>query len=90
MKPRLECAVTTVFLMLIRRLDRTNFVGRDFKTRFNDVVRDVIKFAKKVPGFTALDLDDQVSLIKGGCFEVSNVQGKSLSTSGNSFLVFIS
>ena len=42
-----------------------------FKTRFNDVVRDVIKFAKKVPGFTALDLDDQVSLIKGGCFEVS-------------------
>ena len=46
-----------------------------FKTRFNDVVRDVIKFAKKVPGFTALDLDDQVKLIKGGCFEVSNVQG---------------
>ena len=35
------------------------------------MVRDVIRFAKKVPGFTALDLDDQVSLIKGGCFEVS-------------------
>jgi hypothetical protein len=44
-----------------------------FKTRFNEVVRDVIHFAKKIPGFSVLDLDDQVCLIKGGCFEVACV-----------------
>ena len=41
-----------------------------FKTRFNSMVKDVIRFAKKIPGFSTFDLDDQVSLIKGGCFEV--------------------
>ena len=43
---------------------------QQFKYRFNEVVRDVIRFAKKIPGFTNLVLEDQISLIKGGCFEV--------------------
>ena len=47
-----------------------------FKTRFNEVVRDVIRFAKKIPGFMTLDLEDQVSLIKGGCFEVGQLNCK--------------
>ena len=42
-----------------------------FKTRFNEIVRDVIHFAKKIPTFSTLELQDQVNLIKGGCFEVS-------------------
>lgn len=27
-------------------------------------------FAKKIPGFTSLEQDSQIKLIKGGCFEV--------------------
>jgi len=41
-----------------------------FKLRFSEVLRDVIRFAKFIPGFQTLDLDDQVSLVKGGAFEV--------------------
>ena len=41
-----------------------------FKSRFNEIVRDVIRFAKKIPSFSDLDIEDQVNLIKGGCFEV--------------------
>ena len=41
-----------------------------FKSRFNEIVRDVIRFAKKIPSFSDLHIDDQVNLIKGGCFEV--------------------
>lgn len=41
-----------------------------FKSRFNDVVRDVIRYAKQIPGFAELDLDDQIALLKGGGFEV--------------------
>lgn len=38
--------------------------------RFNNIVRDIVKFAQKIPGFAGLDLEDQVCLIKGGGFEV--------------------
>ena len=49
-----------------------------FKTRFNEIVRDVIHFAKKIPTFSTLELPDQVNLIKGGCFEVSSARSFSL------------
>lgn len=39
--------------------------------RLNKTIQDVVIFAKKLPGFSALDQDDQISLIKGGCFEVT-------------------
>jgi len=42
-----------------------------FQQRFNEIVRDVIRFAKFIPGFTDLDLNDQISLLKGAGFEVS-------------------
>jgi len=41
-----------------------------FQKRFSEIVRDVIRFAKFIPGFTELDLDDQISLLKGAGFEV--------------------
>lgn len=44
-----------------------------FQMRLNRTIQDVVHFAKKLPGFAALDQDDQISLIKGGCFEVACV-----------------
>jgi len=41
-----------------------------FQQRFNEIVRDVIRFAKFIPGFTELYLNDQISLLKGAGFEV--------------------
>ncbi|KAK7002611.1 flocculation protein FLO11, partial [Biomphalaria glabrata] len=40
-----------------------------FQMRLNRTIEDVVCFAKKIPGFADLDQDDQISLIKGGCFE---------------------
>ena len=44
-----------------------------FQQRFNEIVRDVIRFAKFIPGFTELDLNDQILLLKGAGFEVTLV-----------------
>lgn len=44
-----------------------------FQKLLNKSIQDVINFAKKIPGFTNLDQEDQISLIKGGCFEVACV-----------------
>ncbi|XP_012941338.2 mucin-19 [Aplysia californica] len=44
-----------------------------FQMRLNRTIEDVVCFAKKIPGFAELDQDDQISLIKGGCFEVACV-----------------
>ncbi|XP_071106579.1 nuclear receptor subfamily 1 group D member 1-like [Haliotis cracherodii] len=44
-----------------------------FQLLLNKTIQDVVIFAKKIPGFAVLDQDDQISLIKGGCFEVACV-----------------
>ena len=44
-----------------------------FQRLLNKSIQDVINFAKKIPGFTNLDQEDQISLIKGGCFEVRKI-----------------
>jgi len=46
-----------------------------FQQRFSEIVRDVIRFAKFIPGFTELDLNDQISLLKGAGFEVTFLAG---------------
>ncbi|XP_041362946.1 uncharacterized protein LOC121378724 isoform X2 [Gigantopelta aegis] len=46
---------------------------KHFQMRLNNTIQDVVIFAKKIPTFTNLDQDDQISLIKGGCFEVACV-----------------
>lgn len=43
-----------------------------FQRLMNKTVQDVVIFAKRIPGFPNLEQDDQISLIKGGCFEVYN------------------
>ena len=68
----LPCGLYTV-LSALQDTNRGDICWQKFKMRFNDIVRDVVRFAQKIPGFTGLDLDDQVCLIKGGSFEVSSV-----------------
>lgn len=41
-----------------------------YESRFNEAITDVVNFAKRIPGFAALETDDQIILIKGGSFEV--------------------
>ncbi|XP_064617808.1 mucin-5AC-like [Liolophura sinensis] len=50
-----------------------NHSWQGFQKRFNEFVQCVVQFAKKIPGFNILDQDDQICLIKGGCFEVASV-----------------
>ncbi|XP_028130298.1 ecdysone-inducible protein E75 isoform X3 [Diabrotica virgifera virgifera] len=43
---------------------------QDFSKRFSPAIRGVVEFAKRIPGFTLLAQDDQVTLLKAGVFEV--------------------
>lgn len=43
---------------------------QDFSKRFSPAIRGVVEFAKRVPGFTHLLQEDQVTLLKAGVFEV--------------------
>ncbi|XP_046740588.1 nuclear hormone receptor E75-like isoform X3 [Diprion similis] len=43
---------------------------QDFSKRFSPVIRGVVEFAKRIPGFSLLAQDDQVTLLKAGVFEV--------------------
>ncbi|CAG0883526.1 unnamed protein product [Cyprideis torosa] len=42
----------------------------DFSERFSPAIRGVVEFAKRIPGFSILPQDDQVTLLKAGVFEV--------------------
>ncbi len=33
-------------------------------------MKDVIRFAKKIPGFSELNAEDRITLVHSGCFEV--------------------
>lgn len=43
---------------------------QDFSERFLPAIRDVVEFAKRLPGFALLAEDDKVTLLKPGVFEV--------------------
>lgn len=45
-------------------------VWEEFSHSFTPAVREVVEFAKKIPGFRDLSQPDQVSLLKAGTFEV--------------------
>ncbi|CAL8297336.1 unnamed protein product [Lota lota] len=53
-------------------------VWAEFSQSFTPAVREVVEFAKKVPGFRDLSQHDQVSLLKAGTFEVLVVRFASL------------
>lgn len=48
-------------------------VWEEFSHSFTPAVREVVEFAKKIPGFRDLSQSDQVSLLKAGTFEVGCV-----------------
>ncbi|KAG5868344.1 hypothetical protein JTB14_013826 [Gonioctena quinquepunctata] len=43
---------------------------QDFSKRFSPAIRGVVEFAKRIPGFSMLAQEDQVTLLKAGVFEV--------------------
>ncbi|XP_028835785.1 nuclear receptor subfamily 1 group D member 2a [Denticeps clupeoides] len=53
-------------------------IWEEFSMSFTPVVRDVVEFAKRIPGFQDLSQHDQVSLLKAGTFEVLMVRFVSL------------
>ncbi|XP_034017288.1 nuclear receptor subfamily 1 group D member 2b [Thalassophryne amazonica] len=53
-------------------------VWEEFSHSFSPAVREVVEFAKKIPGFRDLSQHDQVSLLKAGTFEVLVVRFASL------------
>uniref|UniRef100_A0A8C2XG79 Nuclear receptor subfamily 1, group D, member 2b n=1 Tax=Cyclopterus lumpus TaxID=8103 RepID=A0A8C2XG79_CYCLU len=53
-------------------------VWEEFSHSFTPAVREVVEFAKKIPGFRDLTQHDQVSLLKAGTFEVLVVRFASL------------
>ncbi|KAK6327633.1 hypothetical protein J4Q44_G00032780 [Coregonus suidteri] len=50
----------------------------EFSHSFTPAVREVVEFAKRIPGFRDLSQHDQVSLLKAGTFEVLVVRFASL------------
>ena len=49
---------------------------------FTPAVREVVEFAKHIPGFRDLSQHDQVTLLKAGTFEVSDPLCSLVLTSG--------
>ncbi|XP_075702487.1 nuclear receptor subfamily 1 group D member 1 isoform X2 [Rhinoderma darwinii] len=53
-------------------------VWEDFSLSFTPAVREVVEFARHIPGFQELTQQDQVTLLKAGTFEVLMVRFASL------------
>lgn len=51
---------------------RSQEIWEEFSRSFTPAVREVVGFAKLIPGFRDLSQYDQVSLLKAGTFEVRN------------------
>ncbi|XP_069770079.1 nuclear receptor subfamily 1 group D member 2-like isoform X2 [Narcine bancroftii] len=49
-------------------------IWEEFSMSFTPAVREVVEFAKRIPGFQNLSQHDQVSLLKAGTFEVLMVR----------------
>ncbi|XP_014785443.1 uncharacterized protein LOC106880133 isoform X3 [Octopus bimaculoides] len=60
---------------------------QSFQHRINKTIQDVIVFAKKIPGFTSLEQDSQIKLIKGGCFEIACVVHSNLVDGDNNTII---
>lgn len=58
-------------------------IWEDFSMSFTPAVREVVEFAKHIPGFRDLSQHDQVTLLKAGTFEVSDCLSSLLSTLGS-------
>ncbi|KAI1886138.1 hypothetical protein AGOR_G00210920 [Albula goreensis] len=56
----------------------SHHIWEEFSMSFTPAVREVVEFAKRIPGFRDLSQHDQVSLLKAGTFEVLVVRFASL------------
>ncbi|KAJ7991459.1 hypothetical protein DPEC_G00284080 [Dallia pectoralis] len=61
----------------------------EFSQSFTPAVREVVEFAKRIPGFRDLSQHDQVSLLKAGTFEVLVVRFASLFDVTNRTVTFL-
>lgn len=48
-------------------------IWEEFSMSFTPAVKEVVEFAKRIPGFRDLSQHDQVNLLKAGTFEVGFV-----------------
>nr|WGM57976.1 ecdysone-inducible protein E75 isoform B [Nilaparvata lugens] len=60
---------------------------QDFSKRFSPAIRGVVEFAKRIPGFSFLAQDDQVTLLKAGVFEVLLVRLACMFDSQNNSMI---
>ncbi|XP_036411144.1 nuclear receptor subfamily 1 group D member 2b isoform X2 [Megalops cyprinoides] len=65
-------------------------VWEEFSMSFTPAVREVVEFAKRIPGFRDLSQHDQVSLLKAGTFEVLVVRFASLFDAKDRTVTFLS
>ncbi|XP_066554883.1 nuclear receptor subfamily 1 group D member 1 [Amia ocellicauda] len=65
-------------------------IWEDFSLSFTPAVREVVEFAKHIPGFRELSQHDQVTLLKAGTFEVLMVRFASLFNVKEQTVTFIS
>ncbi|KAF6726993.1 Nuclear receptor subfamily 1 group D member 2 [Oryzias melastigma] len=65
-------------------------VWEEFSMSFTPAVREVVEFAKRIPGFRDLSEHDQVSLLKAGTFEVLMVRFASLFNMSERTVTFLS
>ncbi|XP_029944824.1 nuclear receptor subfamily 1 group D member 1 [Salarias fasciatus] len=65
-------------------------IWEDFSLSFTPAVREVVEFAKHIPGFNTLTQSDQVTLLKAGTFEVLMVRFASLFNVKEQTVTFIS
>uniref|UniRef100_A0A3Q3LTW6 Nuclear receptor subfamily 1 group D member 1 n=1 Tax=Labrus bergylta TaxID=56723 RepID=A0A3Q3LTW6_9LABR len=65
-------------------------IWEDFSVSFTPAVKEVVEFAKHIPGFSSLTENDQVTLLKAGTFEVLMVRFASLFNVKEQTVTFIS
>ncbi|KAM9393624.1 nuclear receptor subfamily 1 group D member 1 [Pholidichthys leucotaenia] len=65
-------------------------IWEDFSLSFTPAVREVVEFARHIPGFSALSQNDQVTLLKAGTFEVLMVRFSSLFNIKEQTVTFVS
>ena len=51
-------------------LDRSRIISDIIRNNFTPAITRIISFAKMIPGFLALDKDDQITLLKASSLEV--------------------
>uniref|UniRef100_A0A8C5PTQ3 Nuclear receptor subfamily 1 group D member 2 n=1 Tax=Leptobrachium leishanense TaxID=445787 RepID=A0A8C5PTQ3_9ANUR len=65
-------------------------IWEEFSMSFTPAVKEVVEFAKRIPGFKDLSQPDQVNLLKAGTFEVLMVRFASLFNAKECSVTFLS